>query len=134
MMMSCNRLVFLDKFCGTMGAILAVNLEFQFFGAHLSKSKLLHSQVISSCWWGVSYRCCVLQMCCKSGKYLQRDRAFNIGDPLVVLHTLLTCIDQLRVEVSHGASYMHGTLTCVDQLRVEAMELATCMGHFVQSQ
>ena len=61
-------------------------------------------------------------------KYLQRDRAFGTEHPLVVLHTLLTCIDQLRVEVSHGASYMHGTLTCIDQLRVEvAMELATCM-------
>ena len=69
----------------------------------------------------------MLQMCCKSGKYLQRDRAFNIGDPLVVLHTLLTCIDQLRVEVSHGASYMHGTLTCIDQLRVEASHGASYM-------
>ena len=88
-------------------------------------------------------------------KYLQRDRTFGTGHPLVALYTLLTCIDQLRVEVSHGASYMHGTLTCIDQLRVEVSHGAsymhgtlTCidqlrvevshgasyMAHFVQSQ
>ena len=43
-------------------------------------------------------------------KYLERDRTFGTEHPLVALHTLLTCIDQLRVETSHGASYMHGTL------------------------